>query len=294
MMRGIGCSDASVNKRGYRGPPLSRQTVSWIADHPSLTRPANTAPVTIIGHRHQTVFFGTDTLHRKVLVINKVVRRKTDATHSGSPDGSTKRPKAGLSARRQVGSGTSAPTPPTSRIHSLGEQGPKITPAEIDEIEGCCAWQLGETSDGSHHAQSHANTPTTIGDADFVEMIDCFIAEEQRHGATLGRYLYACGVARARKELGRLDVSLLPPLPGQHGATFTIPVVIVPARPGLPTTRSGWRRACLALAQDLRTTAERRGAAHPHAVRARRHPCTAITAGMCCADSHCYYSEPFS
>src|SRR5215813_7305656 len=58
------------------------------------------------------------------------------------------------------------------------DDGPKITPAEIDEIvESLRAWQLGETSDGSHLRAIARKYGDAIGDPDFVEMIDCFIAE---------------------------------------------------------------------------------------------------------------------
>jgi hypothetical protein len=83
------------------------------------------------------------------------------------------------------------------------DAGPKITPEELAEIaQSLRAWQLGETSDGNHLrgiARKHAEA---IGDPDFVEMMECFIAEEQRHGATLGRYLDLVGVPRAESNWG--------------------------------------------------------------------------------------------
>jgi hypothetical protein len=82
-------------------------------------------------------------------------------------------------------------------------QGVGTTSGELAEIaDSLRAWQLGETSDGSHLravARKHAEE---IGDADFVEAMELFIAEEQRHGETLGRFLDLAGVARAQSDWG--------------------------------------------------------------------------------------------
>src|ERR1051325_7674810 len=81
--------------------------------------------------------------------------------------------------------------------------GVKIEPHELAEIaESLRAWQVGETSEGAHLriiARRHAEK---VGDPDLVEMMDCFIAEEQRHGATLGRFLDLAGVPRASSDWG--------------------------------------------------------------------------------------------
>lgn len=83
------------------------------------------------------------------------------------------------------------------------DDGPRITPDELAVIaDSLRAWQLGESSDGSHLRFIARRYAEKIGDDDFVEMMECFIAEEQRHGATLGRYLDLCGVPRAESNWG--------------------------------------------------------------------------------------------
>lgn len=104
--------------------------------------------------------------------------------------------------------------------------GPQITAAELAEIAGSLRiWQLGETSDGAHLRRIARKYAEASGDPDLVAMMDCFIAEEQRHGATLGRYLDACGIPRAQRNWGdtlfRFSRHLLANL-----ETFTIPVVM--------------------------------------------------------------------
>ncbi len=83
------------------------------------------------------------------------------------------------------------------------DQGTRITPQELAEIaDSLRTWQLGESSDGTHLRSIARRHAESIGDADFVEMMECFIAEEQRHGATLGRFLDACGEPRAQSNWG--------------------------------------------------------------------------------------------
>jgi hypothetical protein len=83
------------------------------------------------------------------------------------------------------------------------EEGAGVSSPELAEIvDSLRAWQLGETSDGSRllrAAQKHAER---IGDPGFVDVIRLFIAEEQRHGETLGLFLDAAGVPRAKRDLG--------------------------------------------------------------------------------------------
>jgi hypothetical protein len=83
------------------------------------------------------------------------------------------------------------------------EAGAGVTPEELAEIvDSLRAWQLGETSDGSRllkTARAHADR---IGDPGFVDAIELFIAEEQRHGEELGKFLDAAGVPRAKRDLG--------------------------------------------------------------------------------------------
>lgn len=64
------------------------------------------------------------------------------------------------------------------------------------------AWQLGETSDGSHLLAAAHNYARRIGDPEFVDAVHLFIAEEQRHGADLGRCLDLAGVPRAQRDWG--------------------------------------------------------------------------------------------
>jgi hypothetical protein len=63
-------------------------------------------------------------------------------------------------------------------------------------------WQLGETSDGSHLLSAARNYAHTTGDDEFIQAAQLFIAEEQRHGANLGRFLDLAGIARAKFDWG--------------------------------------------------------------------------------------------
>ena len=81
------------------------------------------------------------------------------------------------------------------------DAGPKIAPGELAEIaESLCAWQLGESSDGAHLRAAARKHADAISEPEFLEAIEAFIKEEQRHGATLGRYLDMAGVARPQTE----------------------------------------------------------------------------------------------
>lgn len=64
------------------------------------------------------------------------------------------------------------------------------------------AWQLGETSDGSHLLAAATDYATRIGDPVFIDAVRLFIAEEQRHGAHLGRWLDLAGIPRAQRDWG--------------------------------------------------------------------------------------------
>ncbi len=83
------------------------------------------------------------------------------------------------------------------------EAGAGVTPEELAEIVNSLrAWQLGETSDGARLVRTAEKHAATIGDPGFVNVIRLFIAEEQRHGETLGLFLDAAGVPRAKRDLG--------------------------------------------------------------------------------------------
>ena len=83
------------------------------------------------------------------------------------------------------------------------EQGLRITAAELAEIvDSLRGWQLGETSDGRHLLAAARNYADKIGDPDFLQAVEGFIAEEQRHGEYQGRYLDLAGVPRKQADFG--------------------------------------------------------------------------------------------
>jgi hypothetical protein len=83
------------------------------------------------------------------------------------------------------------------------DKGAAANDAEIAAIAPSLrAWQLGETSDGSHLLAAARQYAAAVDDPEFVDAIRLFIAEEQRHGAALGRFLDLAGVARAESDWG--------------------------------------------------------------------------------------------
>lgn len=64
------------------------------------------------------------------------------------------------------------------------------------------AWQLGETSDGRHLRAAARRYALVHGDPGFLEAVDLFIREEQRHGAALGDWLDRVGIPRRSRDLG--------------------------------------------------------------------------------------------
>ncbi len=83
------------------------------------------------------------------------------------------------------------------------EAGVGATADELAPVLGSLrAWQLGETSDGRQLTASAERYAAETGDPDFVPAIAMFIAEEQRHGETLGRFLDLAGVPRKRWDWG--------------------------------------------------------------------------------------------
>lgn len=80
---------------------------------------------------------------------------------------------------------------------------PSISPREKSEIiSSVQAWQLGETSDGSHLLKAAGKYAQKINDPDYLEAVKLFIKEEQKHGSNLGKYLDAIGVKRLKKNWG--------------------------------------------------------------------------------------------
>lgn len=64
------------------------------------------------------------------------------------------------------------------------------------------AWQKGETSDGRHLKAAAARYAEKTQDPAYLEAIALFIAEEQKHGANLGRFLDHLEVPRKTFDLG--------------------------------------------------------------------------------------------
>jgi hypothetical protein len=64
------------------------------------------------------------------------------------------------------------------------------------------AWQLGETSDGTHLLAAAHRYAGKIGDDGYCEAVQLFIKEEQKHGTNLGRYLDMMGEKRIGKNWG--------------------------------------------------------------------------------------------
>lgn len=64
------------------------------------------------------------------------------------------------------------------------------------------AWQLGETSDGRHLRKAARQYAQAQEDWHFLEAVDLFIAEEQRHGAALGDWLDRVGIPRKKRDAG--------------------------------------------------------------------------------------------
>jgi hypothetical protein len=64
------------------------------------------------------------------------------------------------------------------------------------------AWQLGETSDGHHLLAAAKKYSLTLNDEVYVEAVELFIKEEQKHGNNLGKYIDAIGEQRLKKDWG--------------------------------------------------------------------------------------------
>ncbi|RPD42185.1 ferritin-like domain-containing protein [Chitinophaga barathri] len=80
---------------------------------------------------------------------------------------------------------------------------PGITPSQTKTIlRHLQAWQLGETSDGRHLLRAAFLHARKTGDEHFVEAMQLFIKEEQKHGENLGRYLDMIGQPRVGHNWG--------------------------------------------------------------------------------------------
>jgi hypothetical protein len=66
-------------------------------------------------------------------------------------------------------------------------------------ISALKAWQLGETSDGSHLLKASGKYANKINDQFYLEAVELFIKEEQKHGDNLGKYLDKIGEKRLEK-----------------------------------------------------------------------------------------------
>jgi len=80
---------------------------------------------------------------------------------------------------------------------------PAITESEIASIlDSLQAWQLGETSDGAHLIHAATIYAHNIHDQDYIDAVNLFIKEEQKHGNNLGKYLDGIQKPRIKKDWG--------------------------------------------------------------------------------------------
>ncbi|MDF5709615.1 MAG: hypothetical protein PUP90_18620 [Nostoc sp. S4] len=61
---------------------------------------------------------------------------------------------------------------------------------------------MGETSDGLHLLAASKNYAQAIQDFKYIDVIELFIKEEQRHGGDLGRFLDLAGIPRLQRNWG--------------------------------------------------------------------------------------------
>src|SRR5436190_23547737 len=83
------------------------------------------------------------------------------------------------------------------------ERGAEVAADELAPIaRSLQGWQLGETSDGRHLLAAMRRYAERVGDPAYVEAVEWFIREEQRHGESLGRWLDLAGVGRRSRDWG--------------------------------------------------------------------------------------------
>lgn len=83
------------------------------------------------------------------------------------------------------------------------EAGAGLTPEELSLVAGSLpSWQLGESSDGARLMAAARLHAASTGDPAFVDVVQMFIKEEQRHGGDLGRFLDLAGVPRKTWDWG--------------------------------------------------------------------------------------------
>lgn len=82
-------------------------------------------------------------------------------------------------------------------------QQPNLTATERKNIlSSLQAWQLGETSEGTHLMRAAMKYAKKIGDTDYPKAVELFIREEQKHGNNLGKYLDMIQEKRISKNWG--------------------------------------------------------------------------------------------
>lgn len=80
---------------------------------------------------------------------------------------------------------------------------PGISQSEVSRIlPSLQAWQLGETSDGTHLLRASAKYAESIHDHDYITAVRLFIKEEQKHGNNLGKYLDSIHKPRIKQNWG--------------------------------------------------------------------------------------------
>lgn len=80
---------------------------------------------------------------------------------------------------------------------------PEISEPEKQNIlKSLQAWQLGETSEGTHLINASKKYAKAINDEEYLDAVKLFIKEEQKHGNNLGKYLDLIGEQRIKKDWG--------------------------------------------------------------------------------------------